>query len=365
VSASPGNSSIARATTSLADGAIDIGDTVIDASACQLGMPAEGRRTAAPLCMHEPCGQQAGGAASQLPCAIAAGLMMALTLTMGTPLSHKIVGPWHRLASVSADGSQTTCSPEQRWQRYPPEAVDGTHSDVEHAQCMALAQHRAFASCLPALRSVLAMRLSPATTQHATCPPTRARAKLHSPLAVLADPSVPATSALAHAQHGPTLQGGQARPPAVPHVPAALPLHPRMQQAVQHAAHHQPPCAARPHLLGCQYPGQQWGTAGNVHTPTEHGPPTCPQRPQHALVSHLQEKTCAHPSQDAAFAAECRQMWHLVAPPATAMAVLQQLGPTPKQAGSWQHTSVRFLGTGSSEPSKYRGPTGIVLQARF
>lgn len=40
------------------------------------------------------------------------------------------------------------------------------------------------------------------------------------------------------------------------------------------------------------------------------------------------------------------------------------LGPWPAAASFWSNTTVTFLGTGSSEPSKYRGPSAVLLEVR-
>ena len=65
----------------------------------------------------------------------------------------------------------------------------------------------------------------------------------------------------------------------------------------------------------------------------------------------------------AALEQDQRDIWKVAAPRNVAgRAAQQQPGDNLAAASAWQHTSVRFLGTGSSEPSKYRGPTGILLQ---
>ena len=65
----------------------------------------------------------------------------------------------------------------------------------------------------------------------------------------------------------------------------------------------------------------------------------------------------------AALEQDQRDIWKAAAPRNIAgRAAQQQPGGNSSAASAWQHTSVRFLGTGSSEPSKYRGPTGILLQ---
>lgn len=65
-----------------------------------------------------------------------------------------------------------------------------------------------------------------------------------------------------------------------------------------------------------------------------------------------------------ALSQSCDVLWHTIAPPDGAEAALQRLGE-PRVAPAASGTSLRFLGTGSSEPSKFRGPTGILLQVRF
>lgn len=62
-----------------------------------------------------------------------------------------------------------------------------------------------------------------------------------------------------------------------------------------------------------------------------------------------------------AFQQRCETMWATVAPPDSTPQLARVLGPAPN-VEAWGNTSVLFLGTGSAEPSKYRGSTGILLQ---
>ena len=48
--------------------------------------------------------------------------------------------------------------------------------------------------------------------------------------------------------------------------------------------------------------------------------------------------------------------------PQSTQQALSVLGPLPLAAACWSKTTVTFLGTGSAEPSKYRGPTALLLE---
>lgn len=55
-------------------------------------------------------------------------------------------------------------------------------------------------------------------------------------------------------------------------------------------------------------------------------------------------------------------VWERIAPPQAMHEAVMRFGPPPPAA--WHGPSLLFLGTGSSEPSKYRGPSAILLQVR-
>jgi hypothetical protein len=50
--------------------------------------------------------------------------------------------------------------------------------------------------------------------------------------------------------------------------------------------------------------------------------------------------------------------------PQSAQQAVAVLGPCPAAVPYWSNTAVTFLGTGSSEPSKYRGPSALLLEVR-
>lgn len=50
--------------------------------------------------------------------------------------------------------------------------------------------------------------------------------------------------------------------------------------------------------------------------------------------------------------------------PESMQQALSVLGPLPAAAFCWKNTTLTFLGTGSSEPSKYRGPSALLLDVR-
>lgn len=54
-------------------------------------------------------------------------------------------------------------------------------------------------------------------------------------------------------------------------------------------------------------------------------------------------------------------VWRSIAPPSDVHAAAAALGPIPTGV-DWSQTRLLFLGTGSSEPSKYRGPSAMWLQ---
>jgi hypothetical protein len=60
---------------------------------------------------------------------------------------------------------------------------------------------------------------------------------------------------------------------------------------------------------------------------------------------------------------EVAELWNAIAPPGCMRQALNALGPVPR-GGDWSATRLLFLGTGSSEPSKYRGPSALWLQVR-
>eukprot|EP00892_Ulva_mutabilis_P005073 jgi/Ulvmu1/2938/UM149_0017.1 len=57
------------------------------------------------------------------------------------------------------------------------------------------------------------------------------------------------------------------------------------------------------------------------------------------------------------------QVWERIAPPQTMHEAVMRYGPPPP--ATWHGPTLLFLGTGSSEPSKYRGPSAILLQVRI
>lgn len=182
----------------------------------------------------------------------------------------------------------------------------GSSVDVEHAQVACLLKHQALAGCLPAFRDAFAAvrRLAHGA---AGAPP----------------------GALLHAPPLGTMHGPPGQPPPPPWA-ACLPWH----QPMPHGS-----CA--PAAAGADPPGPMPPAAADP----VHARPAAPST------------TAILPGGDDP------ELWQAVAPPQTMHEAVGRFGPPPPQ--TWHGPSLRFLGTGSSEPSKYRGPSAILLQVRM
>ena len=195
-----------------------------------------------------------GSFAGRAPaCSTLASRVLALGLLSTADLQQGAVqagmdGAWYSMGDMAGAGPDASCA-AQLPERHTAHQTASTHADVRHVQGLALAQHQAFAACLPALQQRLL------DLQHMGM-------------------------SLTHPQSNASIA-----PPA-------------LQQ--------------------------------NAGMPTQ--------------------------------SPEVAAMWHKLGLAQSLQQQVQMLGAVPPQVSQWQHTSVRFLGTGSSEPSKYRGPTAILLQ---
>lgn len=185
----------------------------------------------------------------------------------------------------------------------PPNALT-LSVDVEYAQVACLLKHQALAACLPAFRDALAvtrrLALSAAGAPPGALPYAAPKGAMHVPPGLSSPP----------------------RPPAAP-LPRRQPMSRGFSAPA--AAGAGPPGTTPVSAAGCAHAG-----------PT--GPST----------------DAALPGDDG------RELWQAVAPPQTMPEAVRRFGPPPPPA--WHGPSLTFLGTGSSEPSKYRGPSAILLQ---
>jgi hypothetical protein len=234
---------------------------------------------------------------------IAVGALAEMDFSCPVPDIPACTGPWYLLSSMQS--SSPLCSETELRERHGPSLLCTLHTDAACAQIAALSTVPAFAACLTTLRSRLAALEKQGVYD----------------LALPHHSSVPV-------KFQSLLQGTAAK---------GYGAHPLEQQRQDSTG--QP--VAQAHKTGSTRAAADLDAGAYV-------------------PGKLATRE------------EVEAVWAAVAPPDTEVAALESFGPRPQIPSaamgggpSWHGSRLLFLGTGSSEPSKYRAPTGILLQVRF